>query len=67
VAVRCPSQAKAAVANGADAIYLGLSDFNARARACNFDPGDELVELMRFLHENGVKGCVCVSGYTAGS
>ena len=52
-------QAKAAVANGADAIYFGLSDFNARARAANFDPGEELVELMRFLHENGVKGCVC--------
>lgn len=49
-------QARAAVEAGADAIYFGLADFNARARAANFDPGEELVELMGYLHENGVKG-----------
>eukprot|EP00956_Cyclotella_meneghiniana_P012855 scaffold18306_cov62-Cyclotella_meneghiniana.AAC.2 len=31
-------QLKAAVANGADAIYLGLTSYSARARAANFDP-----------------------------
>ena len=31
-------QLRAAVQNGADACYFGLSDFNARARASNFDP-----------------------------
>ena len=35
---------KAAVENGADAVYLGLSVFNARARAINFSP-DELPEV----------------------
>ena len=37
-------QLKAAVENGADAVYLGLSDFNARARAVNFTP-EELPEV----------------------
>ena len=31
-------QLKAAVANGADAVYLGLTSYSARARAANFDP-----------------------------
>ena len=33
---------KAALANGADAVYLGASDFNARKNADNFG-GDELL------------------------
>jgi hypothetical protein len=37
-------QMRAAVENGADAVYFGLSDFNARARAANFDP-EELPEV----------------------
>ena len=47
--------ARAAVANGADAIYFGLPKFNARMRADNFT-ADDLPELMRFLHQHGVKG-----------
>ena len=47
--------ARAAVANGADAIYFGLPRFNARMRADNFSAAD-LPELMRFLHDHGVKG-----------
>ncbi len=47
--------ARAAVANGADAIYFGLPKFNARLRADNFREED-LEELMTFLHQNGVKG-----------
>ncbi|MBE7493366.1 MAG: U32 family peptidase [Verrucomicrobiaceae bacterium] len=49
--------ARAAVANGADAIYFGMPRFNARLRADNFTEED-LPELMRFLHEHGVKGYV---------
>jgi putative protease len=49
--------AKAAVANGADAIYFGLPAFNARMRATNFTPED-LPKLMDFLHAHGVKGYV---------
>lgn len=47
--------ARAAVANGADAIYFGLPRFNARMRADNFTQAD-LPELMSFLHKHGVKG-----------
>ena len=49
--------ARAAVANGADAIYFGLPRFNARMRADNFTEAD-LPELMDFLHRHGVKGFV---------
>ena len=49
--------AKAAVENGADAIYFGLDKFNARMRANNFTEAD-LPRLMEFLHRRGVKGYV---------
>jgi len=49
--------ARAAVENGADAIYFGLERFNARMRAQNFTASD-LPKLMEFLHRRGVKGYV---------
>ncbi len=49
--------AKAAVENGADAIYFGLERFNARRRAKNFTVAD-LPKLMEFLHRRGVRGYV---------
>jgi len=49
--------AKAAVENGADAIYFGLDRFNARIRAQNFTQTD-LPALMEFLHKRGVRGYV---------
>ncbi|MBE9208562.1 U32 family peptidase [Nostoc sp. LEGE 06077] len=52
--------AKAAVENGADAIYFGLDRFNARMRAQNFTEAD-LPQLMEFLHLRGVKGYVTVN------
>ena len=52
--------AKAAVENGADAIYFGLDRFNARMRAHNFTEAD-LPELMAFLHSRGVKGYLTVN------
>jgi putative protease len=51
---------RAAVANGADAVYFGLSNFNARARAANFGL-DELPEVMRFLHARNVRGFVTLN------
>jgi putative protease len=49
--------ARAAVENGADAIYFGLERFNARMRAKNFTQAD-LPALMEFLHLRGVRGYV---------
>ena len=46
---------RAAVENGADAVYFGLEKFNARMRAHNFTAAD-LPRLMEFLHRRGVKG-----------
>ena len=51
---------EAAVANGADAVYFGLSSFNARARAANFDAA-ELPAVMRFLHARNVRGFVALN------
>jgi putative protease len=48
---------RAAIENGADAIYFGLERFNARMRAKNFTQSD-LPALMAFLHRRGVKGYV---------
>jgi U32 family peptidase len=52
--------AKAAVENGADAIYFGLDRFNARMRAQNITEA-ELPRLMEFLHRRGVKGYVTLN------
>jgi putative protease len=46
---------RAAVANGANAVFFGVEKFNARARAHNFQ-SNELPEIMAFLHKYGVKG-----------
>jgi putative protease len=52
--------ARAAVENGADAIYFGLDRFNARMRARNFSASD-LPELMSWLHARGVRGYVTLN------
>ncbi|MHB8898738.1 MAG: peptidase U32 family protein, partial [Thermoguttaceae bacterium] len=53
--------AKAAVANGADAVYFGLDGaFNARARAAGFSI-DDLAEFLAFLHRGGVRGYVTLN------
>jgi len=52
---------RAAVENGADAVYFGLdAGFNARARAANF-PLAEVPAAMAFLHQRGVKGYVTLN------
>jgi putative protease len=48
---------RAAVANGADAVYFGLPRFNARHRATNFAPED-LPQVIEFLHAHNVRGYV---------
>ena len=44
----------AAVFSGADAVYLGLTGFNARRTAGNFTP-EELREAVAFCHGRGVR------------
>lgn len=45
---------KAAVANGADAVYLGMKRFGARAYSNNFDE-ETLPEAVAYAHLRGVK------------
>jgi len=48
---------RAAVANGANAVYFGLPKFNARLRAQNFTL-EELPEVMEYLHARNVRGYI---------
>ena len=53
--------ARAAIENGADAIYFGLDcGFNARYRAANFGLAD-LPQLMQMLRIRGVRGYVTMN------
>jgi collagenase-like PrtC family protease len=45
---------QAAVINGADAVYLGTRDFNARVNAKNFSL-EELSRVVSFCHNQGVR------------
>lgn len=45
---------RAAVSNGADAVYFGAGSFNARGRAENFTDKD-LSKVVSFCHLNGVR------------
>ncbi len=51
---------RAAVANGAHAVYFGLDRFNARMRADNFTRED-LAVLVPFLHTHGVRAYVTMN------
>jgi putative protease len=46
---------RAAVSNGANAVYFGLDNFNARHRATNFTV-EELPKIMEYLHDHNVRG-----------
>ena len=48
---------KAAVANGADAVFFGVGKYNARVRADNFQM-EELPDIMAYLHKYQVRGYV---------
>lgn len=45
---------KAAVLSGADAVYFGLSDFNARRNAQNFTD-EQIKNAIKYCHSRGVK------------
>jgi putative protease len=51
---------RAAVANGADAVFFGLPRFNARLRADNFTEAD-LPGVVGFLHTHGKKAYVTLN------
>lgn len=51
---------KAAIAFGADAVYMGGPAFGLRAKAGNFGY-DEMEEAFKYLHERGKKGYVTVN------
>ena len=51
---------KAAVDNGADAIYLGGENFSARAFADNFT-NEEIVEGIKYAHVRGAKVYVSIN------
>ncbi len=51
---------RAATANGADAVYFGLQDFNARLRAANFGV-EELPKAVGYLHDHNVKAYVTLN------
>src|SRR5690606_21317934 len=48
---------RAAVANGADAVFFGLPRFNARLRADNITE-EELPAVVEYCHRHGVKAYV---------
>lgn len=52
--VGSPECLSAAVAGGADAVFLGLRHFNARGRAENFRKAD-LAHHVQYLHHHGLK------------
>ena len=49
-----PEALRAAVENGADAVYLGWGDFNARRSAKNFSD-EEFADALRYCHVRGVR------------
>lgn len=51
---------KAAVENGADAVYIGGSQFSARQKAENFSP-EQMVEGIAYAHQRGSKVHVAVN------
>jgi U32 family peptidase len=51
---------RAAVANGADAVFFGVEKFNARVRAKNFLM-EELPDVMAYLHKYNVRGYVTLN------
>ena len=55
-----PEALRAAVFAGADAVYLGLTAFNARRSAGNFTP-EQLCEAVCFCHARNVKVYVTVN------
>jgi len=51
---------RAAVSNGANAVYFGLPNFNARHRATNFTR-EELGKVLEYLHAHNVRGYIALN------
>lgn len=51
---------KMALHYGADAVYLGMSDFSLRAKADNFGP-DELIRSVRYVRDAGKRAYITVN------
>ena len=51
---------KMAIYNGADEVYLGINDFNARNNIDGFNM-DNLSEAVDFCHIYGVKVCLAIN------
>lgn len=49
-----PEALRAAVQNGADAVYIGVKSFSARKNAVNFS-WEELQEAVKYCHVRGIK------------
>lgn len=55
-----PEKLKIALHYGADAVYLGLSEFSLRAKADNFTP-EGLAKAVRLVHDKGKKVYVTIN------
>ena len=59
-----PEAVIAAVQNGADAVYMGFGDFNARRGAKNFTE-EEFEKAVRYCHVRGCKVYVTLNTLVA--
>ncbi|MCF6314169.1 MAG: U32 family peptidase [Verrucomicrobiales bacterium] len=57
----CYPSLRAAIANGADAIYFGLAQLNMRAKARRSFHLEDLPEIIRICKESDVKSCLTLN------
>ncbi len=57
----CYPSLRAAVSNGADAVYFGLAQLNMRAKARRSFHLEDLPEIIRICEEGGVKSCLTLN------
>lgn len=57
----CYPSLRAAIANGADAVYFGLAQLNMRAKARRSFQLEDLAEIIRICNEGGVKSCLTLN------
>jgi putative protease len=57
----CYPSLRAAIANGADAVYFGLAQLNMRARARRSFEREDLAKILHICREAGVKGYLALN------
>ncbi len=57
----CYPSLRAAIANGADAVYFGLAQLNMRARSRRSFEREDLAEICRICRESGVKSYLALN------